>query len=230
MDHPFRSAAFGGFNRQDVLTYLEKTAQEAAQRQEELQKRLEEAQTSSGRQTTQLDEQKERLDQLTQENEDLQTRLEETETTLTECQAEREKLTQELAAARKEAEEWKDKAAAPVLDALAYTAVKERAAGVELDAHRRAQTVLDQANDQARQLRRQVDQWRQTVEREYDALRSQVEATVSHAADQLAKAGRDLEQVTALMEEQELVLDSLSREYADTDTEKVKAPLPIPEN
>ena len=30
MDHPFRSAMFGGFNRQDVLTYLETTAQEAA--------------------------------------------------------------------------------------------------------------------------------------------------------------------------------------------------------
>lgn len=31
MDHPFRSAAFGGFNRQDVLDYLEKTAAENAE-------------------------------------------------------------------------------------------------------------------------------------------------------------------------------------------------------
>ena len=32
MDHPFRSAAFGGFNRQDVLDYLEKTAAENARK------------------------------------------------------------------------------------------------------------------------------------------------------------------------------------------------------
>ena len=43
MDHPFRSAAFGGFNRQDVLDYLEKTAAENAQKQQELQRCLEEA-------------------------------------------------------------------------------------------------------------------------------------------------------------------------------------------
>ena len=37
MDHPFRSAALGGFNRQDVLDYLEKMSAENAQRQQELQ-------------------------------------------------------------------------------------------------------------------------------------------------------------------------------------------------
>ena len=41
MDHPFRSAAVGGFNRQDVLDYLEKTAAENAQKQQELEKQLE---------------------------------------------------------------------------------------------------------------------------------------------------------------------------------------------
>ena len=39
MDHPFRSAVFGGFNRQDVLTYLENNAKESAQRQAELEKK-----------------------------------------------------------------------------------------------------------------------------------------------------------------------------------------------
>ncbi len=41
MDHPFRNAAVGGFNRQDVLDYLEKTAAENAQKQQELEKQLE---------------------------------------------------------------------------------------------------------------------------------------------------------------------------------------------
>ena len=79
-------------------------------------------------------------------------------------------------------------------DAAAYAAVKDRSAGVELEAHRRAQGVLDQANSQARHLRQQMEQWMTRVGREYDALRTEVEATISHAADQLDKALEILKQ------------------------------------
>ena len=81
----------------------------------------------------------------------------------------------------------------------AYTAVKERAAGVELEAHCRAQNVLNEADGQARELRRGMEQWLGRVQLEYDALRSEVESTVSHAADQLEKAGKCLEQVNACL-------------------------------
>ena len=43
MDHPFRSAAVGGFNRQDVLSFLETQSKQTAQVQQELQTQLEEA-------------------------------------------------------------------------------------------------------------------------------------------------------------------------------------------
>ena len=46
MDHPFRSATFGGFNRQDVLDYLESTSKTAAEQQTALQAQLEEQQAS----------------------------------------------------------------------------------------------------------------------------------------------------------------------------------------
>ena len=75
MDHPFRSAVFGGFNRQDVLTYLENTAKESAQRQAELEKRLNESESLATRQDAQLAEQEERLTRLQQENQELRTRL-----------------------------------------------------------------------------------------------------------------------------------------------------------
>ena len=49
MDHPFRGAAFGGFNRQDVLTYLENTARETAQQRQALEQQLEQQrQAASG--------------------------------------------------------------------------------------------------------------------------------------------------------------------------------------
>ena len=62
MDHPFRSAAVGGFNRQDVLDYLEKTAAENAQKQQELEK--------------QLEQQKQELEQLRREGVDPEEDLE----------------------------------------------------------------------------------------------------------------------------------------------------------
>ena len=46
MDHPFRKAAVGGFNRQDVLDYVEKTAQEAAAREQSLRDQLAQAEQS----------------------------------------------------------------------------------------------------------------------------------------------------------------------------------------
>jgi hypothetical protein len=56
-----------------------------------------------------------------------------------------------------------------------------------------------------------------------------VESTVSHAADQLEKAGKCLEQVTALLADQDVALEELSRAYDSTDREKVPAPMPLTE-
>lgn len=62
------------------------------------------------------------------------------------------------------------------------------------------------------------------VGREYDALRTEVEATISHAADQLDKAGKCLEQVSALLSDQDVALEELSRAYDSTAPDKVPAP------
>ena len=67
------------------------------------------------------------------------------------------------------------------------------------------------------------------VQLEYDALRSEVESTVSHAADQLEKAGKCLEQVTAMLSDQDVELEELARAYDSTDREKIPAPMPLTE-
>ena len=108
--------------------------------------------------------------------------------------------------------------------------MKERTAGVELEAHCRAQKIVDQADGQARELRRNMEQWVSRVEREYDALRSEVESTVSHAADQLEKAGKCLDKMTALLADQDVALEALSQAYDNTDPDKVPAPVPLQED
>ena len=218
MDHPFRSAAFGGFNRQDVLDYLEKTAAENARKKQELQQRLEEAEEDRRKLASQESDQEERVTILNRDRESLSQQLEQVEA-----------QSRELEELRRERDSLRRRVAELEPGAAAYTAVKERAAGVELEAHCRAQNVLNEADGQARELRRGMEQWLGRVQVEYDALRSEVESTVSHAADQLEKAGKCLEQVTALLADQDVALEELSRAYDSTDREKVPAPMPLTE-
>ena len=215
MDHPFRSAVFGGFNRQDVLTYLENTAKESAQRQAELEKRLNESESLATRQDAQLAEQEERLTRLQQENQELRTRLDQANQALSTSQTRCSQHSGDLEAARRELEELKQRAASLEPDAAAYAAVKDRTAGIELDAHRRAQSIQDEAEEQARQLRRRTEEWLQRLNQSYDALRSEVESTVSHASDKLDKANKALEQVTDLLEQQSAAWDRLTHSYEE---------------
>ena len=89
MDHPFRSAAFGGFNRQDVLDYLEKTAAENARNQQELQRRLEEAEEDRRKLASQESDQEERVTILNRDRESLSQQLEQVKAVLEENKAER---------------------------------------------------------------------------------------------------------------------------------------------
>ena len=229
MDHPFRSSMFGGFNRQDVLDYLESTAKTAAEQQQGLQLQLDEVRQTESDQTIELAARQGRIFRLEQENQQLLSQVEQLNLSLSALQAENSKNAAALTEARREVEELKAKVTALEPDAMAYSAVKERTAGVELEAHRRAQNIQAEAEQQAKQLRRQMEQWVARVEREYAALRSQVESTVAHAADQLSRAGESLDQVNALMNQQEVELEELVQAYASADPNKVEAPMPIPE-
>ena len=52
---------------------------------------------------------------------------------------------------------------------------------------------------------------------------------MAHANDQLSRAGKNLDQVAEMIGSQRMELESLEQAYADTDPEKVVAPMPIPE-
>ena len=230
MDHPFRSAALGGFNRQDVLDYLEKMSAENAQRQQELQQKLETAEDAQRQLSAQTAQQEEQLAILRRDRDQLKDQLEQVQQALASSQAQEEAQESALTALRQERDELKARVEVLEPEAAAYETIKDRTAGVELEAHCRAQNVLDQANVQAKELRRNMEQWLGRVEREYDALRSEVESTVSHAADKLEKAGKCLEQMTALLADQDVALEALSQAYDNTDPAKVPAPVPLNEN
>lgn len=236
MDHPFRSAAVGGFNRQDVLAYLEERAKLAAQAEQKLQDQLDEVnhQAEALRRERdglrcELEETRRELEAARQRRDSLSAQLEQRGRELSACQERAEGAERELEKARGERDEAWGRLASVTPDAQAYVQLKERTAGVELEAHRRAQAVQEKAEYDAQRLRRQVNQWLQRLEQEYEGLRGQVEATVSHAASQLEQAGGYLGQVVSLMGEQEAALEGLARAYNEADPTRVEAPLPLPE-
>ena len=114
-------------------------------------------------------------------------------------------------------------------DAQAYVQIKERTAGVELDAHRRAQTIQEKAERDAERVRRQLEQWLERMEKEYSTMRGEVEITVSHAASELDRVRAGLNRITQLVDAQEGALEGLARTYSETAGPKIEAPMPIPE-
>ena len=236
MDHPFRSAAVGGFNRQDVLTYLEERAKLAAQAEQKLQDQLDEVshQAEALRRERdglrcELEEARRELEAARQRRDSLSAQLEQRGRELSACQERAEGAERELEKARGERDEARGRLASVTPDAQAYVQLKERTAGVELEAHRRAQAIQAKAEEDAQKARRQVEQWLKRMGREYDALCTQVETTVSHAASELEKAGAGLERLNELMSGQGTALEGVRRAYDETNLGRPEAPMPIDE-
>ena len=198
MDNQFRSAAFGGFNRQDVIDYLERTAQEHAQQLAELRAQLEREQQEAAQLRSRLAQAQEQEEQARGE--------------LERNAADRESAREQsdlLAQAREEIAALRGQIARLEPDAVAYAAIKERTAGIELEAHRRAQTIVDEAQVQADQVRREQVAWLERVERDYYDLRAQVGTTVTQAASELERVRQGLDNITLCMNNHHNALDRL---------------------
>ena len=229
MDHQFRNAAFGGFHKQDVLDYLELTAREHREQLQQLQEELAQVQQRYSQLLEQEDAHNAQVKKLEQEAERLQQSGAKTQTELDKALSENAELQVLLAQKETACQQLQEQVDELPPGAEAYAAVKERSAGVELEAHRRAQGILDQAQEEAAQLQEQMKQWLSRVNRQYSDLRSQIDATMSHAANELNKVGGLMEQVSHSLADQDAALDNLEQVFTDCTTAKVPAPMPLSE-
>lgn len=204
MDHQFRSVAFGGFHKQDVLNFVENTAKDHAQQLQELQQKLEEQGRQLESALNERDSLRAQTEQTGEELEQLRARTEELTGRLERAESDRADLSARL-------DEMTEKAAGLEPDALAYRELKERTAGVELEAHRRAQAVEDRAADRAEQVRAGAAAWLKELGQEYDRLRTQTETTAAYARVQLQQAENALDQLSALLGGQAAALEPLKR-------------------
>lgn len=221
-EHRFRSAAFG-FNRQDVVSYIESVHKQYAAKLREMEEQL-----SKERQERSAMEEKESLagQEAAAAGEDAQRAKENMARAMEELEAahrERDELKLRLQTMEKEYAELQEAADRMAPAARAYEALKDKAASIELEARSRAETVVQEGERQAERTRREVAAWMRKVESSYTRLKSDVAATLTHAVGELDRTGRSLDEVAVEMEHHGARLHAMTQE----DPTKPATPRPL---
>ena len=112
---------------------------------------------------------------------------------------------------------------------LADEKVKDRTAGIELEAHCRAQAVQAEAEERIRKTRAEVEQWLNRVQGNYGRLRADMDAAVSRACGELDQVRQTLEQISGELARQDEGLDKLTKSCCAELTHRAPDPLPLDE-
>ena len=160
----FRTSAFGGFNKQDVMAYLEKSAREHSGKIAELQKELAELRQARTEAEDAGETMKSRLAVLEAENQRLAADLAQREAALAQALERGEAQAAELTVLKEEAETLRPAAAS-------YESIKSRTASIELEAHGRAQAIEQEGRVRAKKAQEQVLDWFDKMQAAYLRLR-----------------------------------------------------------
>ena len=187
-NYPIKSVTFGGFDKQDVIRYIEQAAQQAAAAQQTLQTENEDLRKQAADLSAELSALRAQISSLSAERDQLQ-----------------ETLSQE-SASRQQLETLKpleDEVARLRPDAEAYAQFRERIGAIECEARKRAAD-LEQAT--VSQLQKTVDLFRE----QYQTLMSTFESTASHVNGELRKVEVNLTQLPRAMDQAGTELNELA--------------------
>lgn len=226
----FRTATFGGFQKQDVLNYIETANQEHKEKLESAQRERDEAvQALSG-----LKEEAAAAREEVQAGLQEQTRLSEEVAKLREeleqVRAELVHKDEALDEAHRELEQVREKLARAEPAAQAYEKVKDRTAGMELEAHCRAQAVQAEAEERVKKVRIEVEQWLGKVQAGYERLRTDMDASVAHACGELDRVRTTLGHISEELGSQDGRLEQLAQACSEALGGRVPAPVPLAED
>ncbi len=183
MENTFRNSVFGGFNRQDVMEYITKTAAETG----EQLRALEEERDALAQAAQERDMLRQQLEELRRQEEELRRQLQsasEDQARLRGAEQEKIQLAGRVQTLERQAEEYRE--------------LKEHIAQIELDAHKRADELVAeaerqadelvaQARWQAEEIRRQLREQLGAVAGQYDAVQSDLSAVREHVVGELRK-------------------------------------------
>ena len=176
----FRTALCG-FNRKDVQQYVEQITDAHRQEAALLQERLEQAEKRSGELEAALSGAESEKSGAAAEEARVRASLEESTRTLSKLRGELSQTESKLLVARQELERLKSQVGTMKPMAENYVQLKERVATVELDAHRKAQNTVDEAQAEAERIRSETRAWLDGVLTQYGRLRQGMDALLAQA-------------------------------------------------
>ena len=191
----FRSAIFGGFNREDVMHYIEETDTKYYTETAELRSQLTEAQSAMNELRTQNEaltaknaELLERLGEMTLDTDKIRAQLDQIESGFSlaaQLAAENDRLTSENAKLSAKCGE--------------YDATREKIAEMELSAYRRAKQIEEDAKVELQKLRRKSMETIEQVRRQLDATKENYRTVLARnqqeSAEMARKAGEVLGEI-----------------------------------
>lgn len=184
--YSFKSVAFGGFDKQDVVRYLEQSSEKAAAAQRELEAENEKLRTEAAARTEELERLRAQVEELSAERDGLQKKLE------TESAARAD--LEPLRALKEDAARLTAERDALKPDAEAYARFRERLGAIECEARKRADDLEEEA---AAQTRRSLEEFRSR----YQRLLSAFEATAGHVNGELRKIEVTLSQLPRALDQ-----------------------------
>ena len=195
--------ALAGFNRRDVTRYIEQSAAAHSRQVAGLEERLDQAERERDNALRELDGLRSERGDLAAEEARVRSSLEESTRTLAKLRGELTQTETKLGVARAELERLQAKVAQLAPMAERYEQLKDRVATVELDAHRKAQATLDEAQGQADALRAEARQWLGRTLEEYDGLRAAMDDLFrkAHAVSQWEETVRQADELTRALRE-----------------------------
>lgn len=192
-NNTFKSVTFGGFAKQDVIDYIEKTARESAAVQEKLRQENERLKAEVESLRSQATGLRAQLDALHMEHERLTAELQKE----TQRRQELEPLEPEASRLAREVERLRP-------DAEAYAQFREKIGAIECEARKRAADL--EADTQAK-LRQTVD----TFRAQYQALMDTFSGTANHVTSELRKVEVNLTQLPRALDQAGVELKALEK-------------------
>lgn len=205
-EQQLRSAVLGGFQKQDVLSYIESSTREHTARVEALQKELSEARAACAALETERDALRAETAASAARLEELTAACSRTGDELEGKNARVAGLEEENASLRARVEELEPQA-------MAYRAVKDRAAGIELEAHIRAQAAEAAARDRVKETKAALEKWMVKAQGEYEHLRMDVDDTIAHALGELERVKKSLAEISSGFAGHDAELERLLQGY-----------------
>ena len=191
----FRTS-LGGFKREDVQQYIEQTAAAHRREMEQLQAKLEESEQRREELESALSGAESEKGSAAAEEAKVRASLETSTRTLAKLRGELSQTESKLLVAKKELERLQSQVNTLEPMATSYAQLKDRVATVELDAHRKAQDTVSEAQAEADRIRADARQWLAGVLEQYGQLRQGLDGLL----EQVQRLSRGSESLGALDE------------------------------